>query len=250
MSVGHPVLIALDTATDRVHVALVSGDQTRVAELAGGAQASATLLPSLNDLLAQAGLRWADVDAIAFGEGPGAFTGLRTACSTAQGLALGLDKPVIAVDTLMAVAEDARQSDPSAWPDGDVVWVLQDARMDEMYVAAFAWRDESWTCVHLPQLWPLDEPARRWARTDEAIPSATMAPRHLAGSGLKVYPDRFVDIAAPHVWPQAAPRGAALAALAHQAWLRGDTIDAALALPRYVRDKVAQTTAERLAARS
>lgn len=249
MSVGHPVLIALDTATDRVHVALVSGEQTRAAELAGGAQASTTLLPSLNDLLAQAGLRWADVDAIAFGEGPGAFTGLRTACSTAQGLALGLDKPVIALNTLMAVAEDARAQTASTWADGDVVWVLQDARMDEMYVAAFAWQNQTWVCLHAPQLWPLDEPIRRWAGAD-AAQSAHTIPLRLAGSGLQAYPDRFAGIAAEHVWPQAAPRGPALATLARQAWQRGDSVDAALALPRYVRDKVAQTTAERLAART
>ncbi len=250
MSVGHPVLIALDTATDRVHVALVSGGQTRAAELAGGAQASVTLLPALNDLLAQAGLRWADVDAIAFGEGPGAFTGLRTACSTAQGLALGLDKPVIALDTLMAVAEDARLQDPAAWSDGDVTWVLQDARMDEMYVAAFVWHNQAWTCTQSPQLWPLDEPARRWTQPDAADPSTPTKPHHLAGSGLQAYPDRFAGLAVQRVWPQAAPRGLALAALASQAWQRGDSLNAALALPRYVRDKVAQTTAERMAARS
>ncbi|MGE5450245.1 MAG: tRNA (adenosine(37)-N6)-threonylcarbamoyltransferase complex dimerization subunit type 1 TsaB [Acidobacteriota bacterium] len=249
MSVGRPVLIALDTATDRVHVALVSGGDVRVAELAGGAQASATLLPSLQDLLAQAGLQWSDVDAIAFGEGPGAFTGLRTACSTAQGLALGLGKPVIAVDTLMAVAEHARMQDPAAWQDGDVVWVLQDARMDELYAAAFVWQQASWRCVQAPQLWPLDEPARRWGVAPGDV-SGSPAPQHLAGSGLHAYPDRFAAVSAPHQWPQAVPAGSALATLALAAWQRGDTLDAALALPRYVRDKVAQTTAERLAARS
>lgn len=244
MFAGHPVLIALDTATDRVHVALVSDGQTRSAELAGGAHASTTLLPSLQGLLVDAGLAWADVDAIAFGSGPGAFTGLRTACSTAQGLALGLDKPVIALDTLLLVAEDARLAQPSAWSDGDTVWVLQDARMDEMYVAAFKWHGAKWVCQQDAQLWPLVEPLNRWGASGGA------APKHLAGSGLKAYPDRFAEIAAVHVWSDAAPRGAALASLAQQAWSAGQTMDAALALPRYVRDKVAQTTAERMAAKA
>lgn len=245
MSVGHPVLIALDTATDRVHVALVSGGQARSADLAGGAQASATLLPSLTGLLSDAGLAWADVDAIAFGAGPGAFTGLRTACSAAQGLALGLDKPVISLDTLMLVAEDARLSCPSAWAEGDTVWVLQDARMDEMYVAAYGWTAAGWVCQHDAQLWPLAEPLSRWGAGGHAA-----APKHLAGSGLKVYADRFEGVDAAHLWPNAVPSGGALAALASQAWAQGRTLDAALALPRYVRDKVAQTTAERMAAKA
>ncbi|MDE1998753.1 MAG: tRNA (adenosine(37)-N6)-threonylcarbamoyltransferase complex dimerization subunit type 1 TsaB [Burkholderiales bacterium] len=241
MSVVHPVLIALDTATDRVHLALLAGERTRVVDLPGGAQASATLLPSLQALLQDGAISWADVDAIAFGSGPGAFTGLRTACATAQGLALGLDKPVIALDTLMAVAEDARASDPGAWPEGTEIWVLQDARMDELYVAAYVWQGAGWVCTQAPQLWALDEPQRRWT---------TMAPAHLAGSGLSAYAERFAGIPAGRRWVHAAPRGAALAELARQAWSRQDTLDAALALPRYVRDKVAQTTAERMAARA
>lgn len=244
MSVGRPVLIALDTATDRVHVALVSGAQTRSADLAGGAQASATLLPSLTGLLSDAGLVWADVDAIAFGSGPGAFTGLRTACSAAQGLALGLGKPVISLDTLMLVAEDARLSSPADWVEGDTVWVLQDARMDEMYVAAFNWTAGGWVCLHEAQLWPLTEPLNRWGA------GCTEVPQHLAGNGLTAYSGRFEGIAALHLWPDAAPRGRALASLAGQAWVQGRTLDAALALPRYVRDKVAQTTAERMAAKA
>ncbi|MBH1986782.1 MAG: tRNA (adenosine(37)-N6)-threonylcarbamoyltransferase complex dimerization subunit type 1 TsaB [Burkholderiales bacterium] len=164
-----PVLLALDTATERLHLALSTGqgEVARVSalDLPGGAQASAQLLPGLLQLLGQAGLTWADVSAIAFGAGPGAFTGLRTACSVTQGLAMGLNVPVILVDTLMAVAEDARQqAAPDELTDGDVLWVLQDARMGELYVAAFTWSASTGWREHVAAaLWPLDEPRRRWS---------------------------------------------------------------------------------------
>jgi tRNA threonylcarbamoyl adenosine modification protein YeaZ/ribosomal-protein-alanine acetyltransferase len=246
MSVAVPVLLALDTATDRVHAALAVGTAVQTLDLPGGAQASAQLLPALQGLLRDAGLTWSDLDAIAFGSGPGAFTGLRTACSVTQGLALGADCPVIVLDTLMAVAEDARQQAPQGCVPGDVVWVLQDARMEELYVGAFTWDGADWQVAQAAQLWPLTEPVARWGQDARAA-----AGLHLCGNALQAYPDRFASL-----WPlgatvlgeaTAAPRAGALAALAQRAWARGDTVDVALALPRYVRDKVAQTTAERRA---
>jgi tRNA threonylcarbamoyladenosine biosynthesis protein TsaB len=202
-------------------------------------------------LLADAGRVWANVDAIAFGRGPGAFTGLRTACSVTQGLALALDKPVIALDTLMAVAEHARLAAPSAWSAGDLVWVLQDARMDELYVAAYRWDGADWQPEQAPALWSLDEPLLRWA-PDGVMPGSL----RWVGNAARAYPDKLAALNAaitPAAGPDASlagpamPAGAALAALAQRAWQRGETLDAALALPLYVRDKVAQTTAERVA---
>lgn len=228
----------LDTATDIVHLGLVDGSRTWVASAGGGAQASVTLLPAVRSLLDQAGLAWGQLDAIAFGRGPGAFTGLRTACSVTQGLALACDCPVLALDTLMAIAEDARQSDPPAWQPGQLVWVVQDARMDELYVGAYRWSGERWLAEQSPALWALDVPAARWPE-----------PVWVAGNALVAHPAALQDKVA-RAWPQAAPRGGALAELARQAWARGETLDAALALPLYVRDKVAQTTAERLAGKA
>lgn len=245
MSSTAPVLLALDTATDRIHAALAVGEAVQAVDLAGGAQASSTLLPALTGLLQQAGLAWSDLDAIAFGSGPGAFTGLRTACAVTQGLALGLNRPVIALDTLMAVAEDARLADVPAWSAGDILWVLQDARMNELYVGAFEWDGQTWRATHPAQLWDLDAPQRHWA-PDGVL---TGGPRW-AGNALRAYPDKLAFLGQTQVLVDAAPalpRGLALASLARQAWARGDTLDAALALPRYVRDKVAQTTAERQA---
>jgi len=244
------VLLSLDTATDRIHAALTVDDACAVLDLPGGAQASSSLLPALNGLLREAGLAWADVDAVAFGSGPGAFTGLRTACAVTQGLALGLGCPVISLDTLMAVAEGARLASPASWSAGDTLWVLQDARMSELYVGAFTWSGQDWQVAQPAQLWPLDEPLRRWVQNGVVDSSLRWA-----GNAARAYPDLLGALNSAQAsgahddlgGGMAAPRGAALAALARRAWDRGDTLDAALALPRYVRDKVAQTTAERQA---
>jgi tRNA threonylcarbamoyladenosine biosynthesis protein TsaB len=253
-----PVLLALDTATDRIHAALSVGEAVSPIELPGGAQASTQLLPALGALLASAGKAWPEVDAIAFGRGPGAFTGLRTACSVTQGLALALGCPVIPLDTLMAVAEDTRLTAPQAWRAGDLIWVLQDARMDELYAGAFEWDGLQWLVAQPAQLWSLDEPVKRWATAG----AATGLPRW-AGNAWRAYPDRLACLApgkatladravgdSATLAPSAVPSGRALASLARAAWQRGDTADAALALPLYVRDKVAQTTAERQAAKA
>lgn len=244
-----PVLLALDTATERLHIALSlglgEGARTRGVELPGGAQASSGLLPALHGLLHEAGLAWSDVSAIAFGAGPGAFTGLRTACSVTQGLALGLDAPVIVLDTLMAVAEDARQRAGEPLHAGEVVWVLQDARMGELYVGAFVWDGQRWAVHAPPALWPLGEPRARWAARGEGV--------RVCGNALTSCPAAWDGLSADDVRVLAAdamPRGAALAELARLAWAQGEQVDPALALPRYVRDKVAQTTAERAAAQA
>jgi tRNA threonylcarbamoyladenosine biosynthesis protein TsaB len=243
-----PCLVALDTATEVAHLALCVGGQVQVQALGGAAQASTTTLPGLNALLAQAGLAWSDVQAIAFGQGPGAFTGLRTACALAQGLALGLSLPVIALDTLMAVAESARRTHPGlaqALADSQApLWVLQDARMSEVYAAAYAWSDDGqWQQVQAPALWPL-------AHWQALIDGGQI--QLAAGSALLAYADHAQALAerGALLAPKAQPDGQALAVLATQAWAQGATLDAALALPLYVRDKVAQTTDERKAERS
>ena len=130
-------LLALDTSTDQLSVAVQRADGQRFAHTgAGGAQASASLIPAVQALLAQAGLALSDLRAIAFGRGPGSFTGLRTACSVAQGLAWGAGVPVLPIDTLLAVAEAARSALGATH-----VLALLDARMNEVYAAEYAWRD-------------------------------------------------------------------------------------------------------------
>ena len=222
-----PSLLALDSSTDTMALALVTPGQTKVFEAQGGPQASARMLPEVKALLAASGVQMAELDAIAFGEGPGAFTGLRTACAVAQGLAFGLDKPVLAIDSLMLVAEDARTQGA-----GDDVWVAMDARIGEIYAAHYRWADGAWHIVEAPALYRPDVLAGHWG-----------APVAVAGTALTEYAQALGTL--PRAWPQARSRAAALGTLALAAWQRGEMRDAAEALPVYVRDKVALTTAER-----
>jgi tRNA threonylcarbamoyladenosine biosynthesis protein TsaB len=229
-------LLAFDTATERMSIALVARGEVFTHEATGGAQASATLIPAIHALLAQAGVTLRELDAIAFGRGPGAFTGLRTACSVAQGLAFGVNKPVLPIDTLLAVAEDARGDDPRA----QRVWVAMDARMNEVYAAQYAFAEGRWSVLDAPMLTTPDALDARWR---------AQPPELIAGSALAVFGDRLATHGA-RLAPDALPRARAMLPLARALWAAGGAVDAALALPLYVRDKVAQTTIERDAARA
>jgi len=229
-----PVLLAFDTATDRLNIALAVDEQTFVHEAPGGALTSAALIPAIQSLLAEAGLEMAAIDAIGYGQGPGAFTGLRAACSVAQGLAFGLGRPVLALDTLMAVAEDVRLAHGA-----ETVWVTMDARMDEIYAASYRRTVERWQVLEAPALYTLEALAQRWQQEP---------PQAVAGTAVAAFGDRLPSGMAQR-WPEALPRARALACLARAAWADGALLDAAEARPLYLRDKVASTTAERDAAR-
>ncbi len=229
-------LLALDTATDLIAVAVVAGERNFCAQEAGGARASQRLLPLVFVLLQAAGLQAAQLDAVAFGRGPGAFTGLRTATSVAQGLALGIGCPVLPIDSLMIVAEDARQRHGV-----NELWVAMDARMDEVYAGAYRFDGRRWQVQHEGALFTLPALHALW----QADP-----PRAVAGSALAAFGDRLLCGDAPRIDDAGTDRAASLARLARGAWAQGAAIDAAQALPLYLRDKVALTTAERAAARA
>ena len=228
-------LLAFDTATERIGLALQVGVRVWSHDAAGGAQASLALLPALRRLLAEAGIGLRGLDAIAFGRGPGAFTGLRTACAVAQGLAFGAGLPVLPLDTLMAVAEDARLQGAAS-----PLWVVMDARMGEIYAAEYdhdGRAGSGWHTLTPPRL-----------TTPEALNAgwAVAPPQALAGSAIAAFGDRLLAGPAA-LFPAALPTGRALLPLGAALWAQGGAVDAALALPLYLRDKVALTTAERAA---
>ena len=234
-----PTLLAFDTATELLSVALAARGRVHSHEAAGGALASATLIPAILRMLDEAGVALRDLDAIVFGRGPGAFTGLRTACSVAQGLAFGAGKPVLPVDTLLALAEDARGSAASQSAE-QRVWALLDARMNEIYAAQYAFDGARWEVLDAPMLTTPEVLNERWRREPPSL---------VGGNALGAFGERLATGVAERA-PDALPRASALLALAPALIERGALVDAALALPLYVREKVAQTTAERDAARA
>jgi tRNA threonylcarbamoyladenosine biosynthesis protein TsaB len=182
----------------------------------------------------------ADLDAIAFGRGPGAFTGLRTACAVAQGLAFGLDKPVLPLDSLLVVAEDARLQHFAHAETLDIA-VAMDARMNEAYTGRYRWAAGDWHTLQAPGLYAL--PVLVQLCADGAVQA-------VAGSALVAFGDRVPWPAGAVPITQEHNRALALLNLAVRAARAGAGVDAALALPLYLRDKVAQTTQERDAVRA
>ena len=238
-------VLAFDTSTERLCAGLATPQGEFTVNVAGGAGASIALLPQLRGLLQRACHGWTNVDAIAFGAGPGAFTGLRTSCAVAQGLALGLGLPLLALDSLLVVAEDARLQAASDAVTFDVA-VAMDARMDEVYAARYRWHSAGpagrWQVLDAPALRTLADWARAWTAT---------APDALAGSALAAFGGR-VELPQARRIDAPTDRAAALLRLALAAAADGAAVDAAAAaaLPVYLRDRIAATTAERAAARS
>ena len=252
-----PCLLALDTATDSLAAGLLTPAGVWCHHAAGGAEASSRLIPALLGLLGQAGLPASALQAIAFGQGPGAFTGLRTACAVAQGLAFGLGLPVLPIDSLLLHAEDARLQAAAAETDAETNaeadaeadadtgsgaapaadwWVVMDARMQEVYAAHYHFDGSTWQVIAPPQLWTLAALAEVWLASP---------PQQVAGNASSVFAAQLPWGNAT-CWPHCHNRAAALLRLAESAWHSGAAIPADQALPLYLRDKVAQTTAERL----
>lgn len=232
-------LLAFDTSTEILSVAVsrnvADGVQLWQYSGAGGARASTDLIPAVLNLLQQAGLQMGELDAICFGCGPGSFTGLRTACAVAQGLAFGAGVPVLPVDSLLAVAEEARFTALAGAAQTEIVALL-DARMDEMYTARFAWNDGRWTPLSGDVLVRPDVFARQDA------PAVT-----LAGNVFTVYAQHLLAVTQSLRCITALPTATAMLRLAPQLLADGKAVPADQALPSYIRDKVAKTTAERMA---
>jgi tRNA threonylcarbamoyladenosine biosynthesis protein TsaB len=180
---------------------------------------------------------------VAFGRGPGAFTGLRTACAVAQGIALGAAIPVLPIDSLLIVADDALHQGRET-PVNAKVHVMVDARMGEVYAGAYRWAESCWQVLQMPVLC---DPRVLVAQTPllQGVIVAGSALTAIDGLQDALRARRAELVLLPHV----VSRAAALHRLLQAAWAAGNAVDAADALPIYLRDKVALTTDERAAAR-
>jgi tRNA threonylcarbamoyladenosine biosynthesis protein TsaB len=222
-----PTILAVETSTELASAALLRGQEVIARQSSGVQTHSQTLLPMVQELLAEAGLGFAQCDAIAFGAGPGSFTGVRTACGIAQGLAFGRDLPVVPVSTLLAMAQACREQTGA----NDVLAIL-DARMEEVYWAQYRYGDE-WQIVLPPML---SAPAVVRA---EGTPLA-------CGNGLAAYAAALAQAGIGNGVPQIMPHAAQVARLGARDFATGKAIAARDAQPLYLRNKVAFTTAERL----
>lgn len=222
-------LLALETSTEMGSCALWLDGRVLVRYCPSGRPHSETLLPLVRELLQEAGAVLPDLDAIAFGSGPGAFTGLRVACGAAQGLAVGAGVPLVAVGSLDALAWRAG---------GDAVLALVDARMEEVYWGAFrriGGDVELVDALGVASPDVLDLPEGFWQAAGNALIAYPGLAGRASAAGYALDANLFPD-------------AEAVAALAVQRFPRQGGIDPAEAAPRYVRNKVARTVAERLAA--
>lgn len=232
-----PVLLAFDTATAWCSVALARGAQVIERTEHVGQQHSDRVLPMAQRLLADEGITLDQMDAIAFGAGPGSFTGLRIACGVAQGAAYGIDRPVVAISNLAALALDAGRREPRARR----IAVAIDARMNEVYWGVYDVSSDDVVEVASPSL-----------SSAAALPPllADLAIDTLAGDALSAFAGALASVPAAHRLPQAHAAAGTIAALARHALARGEAVAPALAMPVYVRDRVALTIDERNAVRA
>jgi len=223
-------LLAIETATESCSVALWHrGQLIERSEIAPRRHAE-LVLPMAESLLAEAGLSRRALDGIAVGRGPGAFTGVRLAISVAQGMALGLDVPVVPVSSLAALALDAPVN-------GAAILATIDARMGEVYVGTFR-RETGDGLVELSSevVGPADQ---------IVLPHASSW--NVIGSGWETYREALrLRLSSAPVWSDGAryPQASAIARLAVREFTAGHAVAPELALPVYLRDKVALTLAE------
>ncbi|HEX7970638.1 MAG TPA: tRNA (adenosine(37)-N6)-threonylcarbamoyltransferase complex dimerization subunit type 1 TsaB [Thiobacillus sp.] len=239
-------LLVLDTSTEWCSAALWLDGRIHARRVLAGQRHSSLLLPMVDELLRETGLTLRQLDGIGYGAGPGSFTGLRIACAVTQGLAFGADLPVVGVSTLESIAEQTgaarvlRQDRPegeclAAYPSR--VLAMLDARMAEVYWAAYQREAAGWRAVREPQL---------------ALPESVAVPdgdgwvgagNGFAALGGVLHPRLQARLT--RIDDTLMPDAAAMAPLAAAAFARGEGLDAALAAPIYLRDKVALTVDER-----
>ena len=232
-------LLALETSTEFCSVALWQNGVLSERSERVGQKHSEVLLAMLDGLLKGAGIKIKEIDGIAFGKGPGSFTGVRIACGVAQGLALGADLKVVGVCTLEALAEASGK---------DKVIAALDARMGELYFAAYEKRDGEWVTQVEPCLCKAEDAPTLsgdgWFGVGSGFAVSSPPPTPPPGGEGRVqrYSSQLAGMDEKVV-----PQASAVVCIGAREFAKGAAVDAALALPLYLRDKVALKTRERAA---
>lgn len=224
-------LLALDTATEWCTAALWLDGDLVFREVHAGQKHSDLLVPMIMALLDQTGLTLGRLDGIAYGMGPGSFTGLRIACGVTQGLALGAGLKVLGVSNLEALAEEARVRHGA-----EQVVACLDARMNEVYAGLYQRQGDTWQALAGPVVCP-----------PEAAPRPEAGDWFGAGSGFAAYPALAARLAGRLGGSDGGvlPHARAIARLAAPRFARGEGQPAEAAEPLYIRDKVALKICER-----
>ena len=225
-------ILALDTSTEWCSVAVGDGERWHRRDEHAGQSHSERVLPMVDSVLAEAGCALADLEGIAFGAGPGSFTGVRIGCGVAQGLALGASLDVVAVPTLAAIAQEAFRT--CGWRR---VFACLDARMREVYVAAYEYDAGHWREVAAPDVLAAAQLTR-----ERLLDGADW---HGAGNGFAAYPGLVRQLDLIDVASDTRPSAQAIGELGLRAFAAGEGVAPGDALPMYVRHRVALTVAER-----
>lgn len=244
-------ILAFETSTSTGTVALISEQASALTvtqrTIEGTTGHASAILPMAYSILTELNLTQKDLTAVAFGQGPGAFTGVRVACGVAQGIALALDVPVIQIGALPAVALQAALRHPAS-----LLYVAIDARMDEVYFGVYARKsDAELVAIQPPVLLAaadvllfVEQRQHLWQERLSGYSAITMV-----GEGWGVVQNHLQTKIFPAQWTVddlgARPNAGAVATLALQAWKAGSTLLPEHAAPLYLRDKVAFTTLER-----
>lgn len=221
-------LLAFDASTEFLSIALRIDEQLDTVDIQAGQTASQLILPQIQMMLDKAKLQLSDLDGIAFGAGPGSFTGVRIACGVAQGLAFGANLPVVGVNVLTALAEASG---------AERVIAASDARMGEVYHAIYTRQDGNWLEVYAAGVYK-----------PQALPSVEGGNWVGVGTAWGIYNEKLHEQYQQQVvktLPEMTPKAEAILRLALPIFERGEAIPASDAKPIYIRNRVALTAKER-----
>ncbi|MGO4381944.1 tRNA (adenosine(37)-N6)-threonylcarbamoyltransferase complex dimerization subunit type 1 TsaB [Pseudoduganella sp. RAF53_2] len=248
-----PIILAIETSSEMASCALLRGGEVIFRESSGVRTHSQSVLPMVQELLDEAGIALRDCDAIAYGAGPGSFTGVRTACGISQGLGFGAELPLVPVVTLDAMALACRQAHGA-----DAVLAVLDARMNEVYWAQYRFDGDAPVATLEPALSaPQDvvpapgalaaAPVAASTGAAASAPSGSAASALAAcGNGFSAYPDAFAGKPfAAGAYANIMPHAVQIAQLGARLFEAGHAVPAAQAQPLYLRNKVAYTKEER-----